>query len=325
MNQKILISILLLISTSSFSQVKDEDAERNRIKQNKIQKSTQWTYKYTKGKPTQKGYITTETKFDKSGNQIEVLNYKSTGQISSKLFYKYDDNNYKTEFSQYQKINKPELEVAFKQSFTYDKNGNKQLEDGFDGATTYKIQYTYNTANKLKDVIKHNSQGFVSEKWEYTYSGDLITISIFKQLNKLDRKIIRKVDATGNIIEETNTNATGKELQKTISDFDPNGRIIELKEFYSGNHIKTLNYKYNSQNQIVEVSQINPDGKKFLNHSYKYDTKGSLIEERWFDGVPDDYSSKIYKYDNKSNVVEIECYYSDYKYKVLYKFNYEFY
>ncbi len=326
MIQKYLFLILaLLSSTSLFPQAKDEDKDRNLVKQNRIQKTTQWTHKYSQGKPNPKGYITSETIYDKNGNPVEVINYKASGQVSSKLSYKFDQNNYKTEFVQYQKVNSPDLEVSFKQSFAYDEKGNKKIEVGFDGASPYQIIYTYFPDGRQKDVTKYNSDRSVSEKWEYSYTDDLITINVYKPSNKLDRKVLKKIDHSGNTIEETNLNAAGKELQKNISEYDESGKLTLLKEFYAGNPIKTLTYKYNPQNQLVEVNQTNPDGKKFLNHSYKYDGKGLLVEEKWFDGIPDDYSSKTYKYDSKSNVIEIESYYSDYKYKVLYKFSYEFY
>ena len=68
----------------------------------------------------------------------------------------------------------------------------------------------------------------------------------------------------------------------------------------------------------------NPDGSKTLNKAYKYDDKGNVIEEKWFDGVPDDLSRKNFKYNEKLNPSEVESYYSDYKYKVLYKYTYEY-
>jgi hypothetical protein len=177
----------------------------------------------------------------------------------------------------------------------------------------------------LKEVTKFNQEKFVAERWEYSYNSNQLIISIFKQQNKLDKKVVRTFDGKGNLLEEVNTNAANKELQKIVNDYNASGKIMTLKEYYGGNLVKILSYKYGSQNQLLDIDQTNPDGSKFLNHSYKYDGKGDLVEEKWFDGVPNDYSSRIYKLDNKSNVIEVESYYSDYKYKVLYKYTYEYF
>ena len=47
--------------------------------------------------------------------------------------------------------------------------------------------------------------------------------------------------------------------------------------------------------------------------------------KKWFDGIPNEFSSKNIKYNEKYNPEEVESYYSDYKYKVLYKYSYEYY
>lgn len=324
MRVSVFIIFLSLVFTNAFSQIRNEDKDRIRISQNKILKSIQWTHKYVQGKANPNGYITTETNYDKKGNPVEVVNYKSTGIISSKLNYKYDQNNNKIEFIQYQKLNKPDLEVAFKQAFQYDNNGNKKIEVGFDGATGYTINYSYLSDNKPKDIIKYNSSRVIIEKWEYSYSDNIQTINIFK-MDKLDRSIIRKFDTKGNITEEVNKNSAGKELQKTTNDYNSENLLTSSSEYFSGKLVKKLVYKYNTDNQITEITQINPDNSKTLNRSNSYDNQGNLIEEKWFDGIPDDLSSRKFKYDKKSNVIEVETYYSDYKYKVLYKFNYEYY
>ena len=49
-----------------------------------------------------------------------------------------------------------------------------------------------------------------------------------------------------------------------------------------------------------------------------------MLEEKWFDGQPGEYSKRNFKLDNKGNVNEVEAYYSDYNYKVVYKYTYKF-
>ena len=325
MKQLVLTLVLIISYTQSFPQGKSDDKERLRIANSKVSKSTQWTYKYTKGVINQKGYITTESKFDQKGNVIEVINYKSNGQISSKLLYKYDNNNNKVEYQKFEKREKPDIELTYKQSFTYDDKGNKKIENGFDGITAYKIIYNYLPDGKTKDVTKYNVNNSINEKWESSYSNNVQTISVLKLGTTLDYTLERKTDSKDNILEEIRRDSKGKEVARTTAEFDANNNVISTAEYYSGKLSKKFAYKYNSQNQLIEINLVNPDGSKSLSRAYKYDDKGNILEEKWFDGVPNDFSSKNYKYNEKLNPAEVESYYSDYKYKVLYKYTYEYF
>lgn len=325
MKQFIVTSLLLSLNILVYSQGQPEDKERGRLANSKVMKSTQWTYKYSQGKVNTKGYITTESKYDEKGNVIEVLNYKANGQISSKLQYKYDKNNNKIEYLKFEKKDKPDIELTYKQSFTYDDKGNKKIENGYDGVSPYKIIYSYLSDGKVKDITKYASDNSIIEKWESSYTNNIQTINILKLGKNLDYVLIRKTDTRGNTIEETRNDAKGKEVKRITSEFNANNYIISNAEYYSGKLSKKLTYKYNKQNQLLEIIQINPDGSELLNRAFKYDKNGNLIEEKWFDGIPDELSSKNFKYNEKSNPAEVESYYSDYKYKVLYKYTYEYY
>lgn len=325
MKQLFLTPALLFISTLIFCQGQSDEKERLRIANSKVLKSIQWTHKYTKGTLNPKGYITTESKFDERGNVIEVLNYKANGNISSKLQYKYDKKNNKIEYLKFEKKEKPELELTYKQGFSYDEKGNKKLENGFDGLAPYKIIYNYLSDGKIKDITKYGSDNSIIEKWESTYNSNVQTINVLKLGKNLDYVLIRKTDSKGNIIEETRNDSKGKEVKRTTTEFDANNYIIANAEYYSGKLSKKFKYKYSPQNQLIEIIQVNPDNSESLNRAYKYDTKGILLEEKWFDGIPNEFSSKNFKYNDKYNPAEVESYYSDYKYKVLYKYTYEYY
>ncbi len=318
-----LILAFIAVCVSSFSQMKDEEKERERIARNRIAKCTQWTHKYAKNKPAPSGYITTETKYDKNGNPVEVVNYKSTGQVSSKLLYKYDKNNMKVEYVKWEKKDKPEIEITFKQNISYDEKGNKKMETGFDGVTTYRIVYGYLPDGRQREIVKYNADNSIAEKWEYSYTNSAQTISVYKPANNLEKKIVRKTDSDGNLLEEEYFTASGKPLKKTKSEYDNQHRVVTMSEYYAGKLERTLQYKYNANNQLAEIVQTNPDGSKFTHSIYKYDAKGNLTDEKWFDGEPNDLSSKVYRLDDKGNVLEVDSYYSDYKYKVLYKYTYE--
>jgi len=325
MNRIILVLLILSASSAIYPQGKNIENERIRISKNKIKKSVQWIYKYTNGKVNEKGYKSSETKYDEKGNIIEIINYKANGKISSKLLYKYDKNNNRTEYLKYGKTDKEELGLTYKQVFSYDEVGNKKVEVGFDGISGYRILYNYLPEYRPKDITKYNSDNSIAEKWEYSYNERTQTLKVYKQGSNFDYSLEKKSDGKDNVVEEIRRDPRGKELNRTSSFYDPYNNITSSAEYYSGSLSKKLTYRYENLSQLIEITQVNPDGTSFLNRSYKYDANGNLIEERWFDGIPDDYSSKTYKYDSKGNVVEVDSYYSDYKYKSLYKFTYEFY
>lgn len=316
---------LLLVNIFIYAQSQSDDKERVRIAKSKILKSTQWTYKYSQGKINTKGYITTESKYDKKGNVVEVINYKSNGKISSKLQYKYDKNNNKTEYLKFEKKDAPDIELTYKQSFSYDEKGNKKIENGFDGLSPYQIIFNYLPDGRTKDITKYASNKSIIEKWESSYNGNIQTINILKQGISLDYVLIRKLDSKGNILDETRKDSRGKEVKRITTELDENSNILSSAEYYSGKLSKKFIYKYNLKNQLFEIIQVNPDGSESLNRAFTYDAKGNVLEEKWFDGIPNEFSSKNFKYNEKLNPEEVESYYSDYKYKVLYKYTYEYY
>ena len=114
-----ILSTLLLVGCSLMlmGQTKDEEKERQRIAESDIKSISQWTHRFSGGKPNSSGYKTTETHYDKNGNAIEVINYRSNGKISSRLLYKYNNKNLRTEYVMYQQLNRPELEISYKQQF----------------------------------------------------------------------------------------------------------------------------------------------------------------------------------------------------------------
>lgn len=321
----LLSCFLALPAMFLFAQPKSEEIDRQRIASNKVKQITQWSHRYVQGKPNPKGYKTSETKYDKKGNPIEIVNYKSSGEISSKVLYKYNDKNQRVEYILYQKLNRPEIEIANKQTYQYDSKGNKTIEVRFDGATQSRVMYEYDSDNKPKGIITYSSSNKVLEKWDYTYENGYQNITITDGDNKLTSSIKRKIDDKDNLLEEIRYDSKGKELKKIVSTYNSNGSISEDIEHYSGNLVKKRFFKYNSQGVLVEILQENPDGTKFTQSTYKHDTKGNLMEERWSEGDPNEFSSKQSSYDKNGNPLEVDSYYAPYKFRVLYKYTYDYY
>lgn len=320
-------SLLLLFTAFSISaQVKDDDMERKRIAESKIKVSTQWAYRYTQGKLNSEGSKTAETKYDNQGNPIEIVNYRSSGEISSKVLYKYDKNNQRTEYVMYQKkMGDSKLSITYKQTIQYNKDGVKISELIYDGAMGYRITYDYSSEGKLKQILKFDGNNKVSERWVYSYDGNNQQVNVFVPDQTLDAVINKKFSQKGELIEEQQLNASGKEVKKVINKYNSQGLEVKKEEYAMEKLIKSFEYVYDSNNLLVEVVQNNPDGTSFTQSRYSYDTAGNILEERWSEGNQDEFSHKQSSYDRKNILLETDQYFAPYKYRVLYKYTYEYF
>ena len=326
-NALILLVLLLLTAGVKAQLTKDEELERKRIVDSKIKKSVQWSHRFNNNKPSAEGYKTSETQYDKFGNPVEIINYRSNGDVSSKLIYRYDSNNQKVEYLMFQKErDAKELKLTYKQTFHYNQQGKKTHEVVFDGVAGYRITYSYYPDGNNKEIVKYNSANAVSEKWVYTYNGSNQELKVYTGDGILSYTVQKKFDANGNVLEEVRLGSNGKEQKRTNYVYDAKSRVSQMAEFFSGNLIKKLFYKYNDLGVVTEIRQQNPDGKEFIQSTYKHDENGNLLEERWSeDNNTSELSHKQSKYDEDGNLVEMDSYYAPYKYRVLYKYTYEFF
>ncbi|MBQ9471011.1 MAG: hypothetical protein IJU72_08690 [Bacteroidales bacterium] len=313
--------IIGLISACAVAQSRADLMTKELIVKNKVKSVSQWNHKIVKDKVDPKGYISVITTYDSNGNVVQVENLKSDGSKSSTHEYTYDKNGNKVAYVQHQLLG-GKWTMSYRQIITYDHNGRKVAEDGFDGTTNYKILLTYYPDGKQESITKSNAFGRVDEKWIYTHNGNETRIEVQKQ-GKPNRTVIKKFDSKGQLTEETTLKPDGSELNKSLFGYDGNGAITTKEEFYGGKPKAKYDYKYSGTN-LTEITQTATDGKPIVFRSYKYDKQGNMVEEQWFDGQEDDYSNRKIQLDNNGNVNQVETYYSDYKYKVVYRYTYKF-
>ncbi|MDD3567190.1 MAG: hypothetical protein PHT92_02200 [Bacteroidales bacterium] len=324
---KNIFSILLLlgISVSLFGQPKDQEKERQRIAESNIKTITQWTHRFSGDKPNPNGYKTSVTQYDRNGNPIEIVNYRSSGEISSRLLYKYNNQNLRTEYVMYQRIHRPELEVSYKQSFHYNDKGLKTHEVVYDGQAGYRITYEYYPDDNLKEIVKYGVGNRVDERWAYTYKDNIQEISIFKPDKVLSSRMRKEHDANWNLLRDIRLDDKGNEVKRIVNRYDDKNRLVETAEYYSGNLSKKQEFRYNNRDLVIEVIQHSPDGSSFIQSKYQYDTNGSLVEEQWSEGGAQEFSHKQSRYNDEGNVLETDSYFAPYRYRVLYRYTYEYF
>jgi hypothetical protein len=297
---------------------------KDKIAQNRIETITQFTHRLQNNKVDSKGYKSVETTYDKHGNIVEVVNYKPNGVVASRHLYKYDDSGRKIEYQQFQDLPNKGFALAFRQAFTYDSKGNKLTEIGYDGQKTYRVAYSYLPDGKQKDITKYSASNAVEEKWIFENSTNKVKISIYKPAEILNKIIERTLDSHGRIIDEKNLTPAGKELGRTAFKYGDGDMLLTKIEYYGGELRATYDYIYDEKKQMIEVYLTKPGASKILYSSYKYDKNGNLLEEKWYEDVASDYSRRNYKVDNQGNINEVDAYYSDYKYRVVYRYTYKF-
>lgn len=321
------LSIVILVlagfrPTNLCGQSRSDLMTKSLIAKNKILTVSQWNHKVKKDQVDPNGYVSVVTKYDERGNVVLIENMKSNGQKSSSNAYIYDKNDNKISYIQHQFLDGKWVE-SFKQIFTYNDLGQKIVEDGFDGKTSYKVKHAYFDDGKPKSITKTNAFGRVDEKWIYEHNGNTTRINVYKPEKVLNKVVVRTFDQQGNMIEETTLKEGKTELGRSTFQYDAQNKMVKKDEYYATQLRAKYDYKYDRSN-LVEVYQTMPNGKTLLFSAYKYDDKGNMVEERWFDGEPDDYSKRKISLDHDGNVDQVETYYSDYKYKVVYRYTYKF-
>jgi YD repeat-containing protein len=320
MRQITTIFILILGCCQLFGQANFEQKDIERIAKNKVKIQTQWSYDYKDGKPVAKGYISAQTLFDKKGNIVEVINFKSDGTITSVITYTYDDKGKKTSYSRY-KGNKEQL--TYNQKYVYDPKGYKAIESGFDGSSAFYNSFTYDPKGSLLE-IKYTTDKTVTEKRVFKYSGNVTEMNVLSPSNTILSKEITTYDNKKNILEEVKY-IQNDVTQKYNYQYNPQGKKIEESKINFGNLAYLRKYSYDKGGNMIKIMEKTPEGQEYVAFEYKYDAKDNVTEERWTKSPTAEYSKKEHTYDANNLLTESECYFASYKFSVLYKYSYQYF
>ena len=306
------------------AQLDRESIERQRMATNKIEQCTQYTHKYTKDKPAPKGYITSVTTYNRSGNPLLIINYRANGEESSRLYYTYNDLGQRLEYRKEEPVDKQgKMKISFKQVFTYDAKGYKKTETGFDGSANYRVVYNYLPNGKLSDITRFNADNSVAERWIYSYNGNKLQIRVTPKSGAA-YTIEKEYDNNENLLKDVQIGADGKEMRKLVYTYDAQNRIETETESYAGEFRHVLKYIFNAKGQLIRILKKESSvGKELVNNDYSYDNEGNLVTEQWNDGDPDTFSKKDSEFDAAGNMVKVDSYYAPYKYRVMYSYQYK--
>ncbi|NJM16375.1 MAG: hypothetical protein HC896_14275 [Bacteroidales bacterium] len=211
------------------------------------------------------------------------------GTISSKLNYRYDENDNLTEFTRF---DGRQNAYTIKQYIQYNHGGLKTTEYGISGtAGQYKNLFKYNGQAELTEIKYYDANNTLSEVRNIKYSGNKREIFVYDGNGNLKSKIEKTVDSRGNTVEEAYIDASGEESKRFAYKFDKQNNLLEETKYYAGKLKEKILNKYEGT-KLVEVIYVKPDGTQFTNNKYIYDNAGTLLEERWYSENKGEYSRK---------------------------------
>ncbi len=321
-----IISFIFITSQSLFSQLPDKHL-KPMVLDNDVKSITQWNHKFKDGKPARDGYKNAYKEFDENGNVTKEIYFRQ-GDINQELSYKYDHNQQKTKYENYDASND---EVSFRQIIDYDDDGKKIKEERYNGSEHFEINYNYDNQGNLTEILKKKREKSgasvtyeLEEKRIYNRDGNTVTIEVLTPDDILLKKIINKHDDQGNLIEFNEYDENDNRLKKISYEYnDENQKIKEVKH-QRGNFIYEKQYQYNNQNNVAEIQTEEPKGEVYISKVFDYDDNNNLIKEMRYEPRADKYSKKIFSYDEDNLLQEVEVYYAVYDYKIQYKFDYEY-
>jgi hypothetical protein len=89
----------------------------------------------------------------------------------------------------------------------------------------------------------------------------------------------------------------GKNYPESLVSYDQKGNITEEIEYKAGKITRHFTYKYDSFNNKIEETELDPSGKKIKVSVYAYDTNNLRTMKTVYDGNNKILSKKTYQYE----------------------------
>ena len=311
--KKILTVITLLFLTA---QTLDE-FEKGMVAKNHIRSKTQIDYKYKNGVMSGSGVKVSVTSYNSNGDILEkdILNPK--GLVVSSEKYEYDGQGNRTYYMRNSSNGKYEKRAQ------YDSHNNLILEAGFNGAEHFKNTYSYNSNDRLEEIV-FTVEGNTTEKHVYHNNGNTATVEVYTAGTSLTSKLKLVYDSKGNILQQTVLSLDGRELEKKINKYDAQSNLIEEEKTKNGNLSYQTWYDYDSQGNLLTVSEQTPQKKKFIKKSFTYDGNGNLTDYKWHRSPGEPYNVKSFTYNSRGICETEHTFYPATKYELLSKFQYDY-
>ena len=262
------------------------------------------------------GELLWETDYDRAGEEIKKVRYKSDGSIdewveyehstdrktsgkiwyhgdgsvSSRTVFKYDNAGHLIESVEYNHSG----DIIDKSTYAYDEAGNEiECVEYFGDELYRRTEYEYDTAGKLVGYTVYNGNGdmcgYQTHTYEYDEEGNVMkdvtfgydTANADSSMGSWHYSYEYQYDKAGNMVKEIQY-ITDDMYYLSEWEYDEKGRLLtEIRYFDDGITIHTKDeYEYDSNGKrIKKIRMEYGEAEKEITDFY-YDEQGKLIEEK---------------------------------------------
>ena len=278
--------------------------------------------------------------YDRSGNEIERINFKGDGSIESRSVNIIDANGRIAGWQEYgPRPDGKGQELGSRSEWVYDERGNRieasvlrqgvvfhRTSASFDsaghiveevmvtdgGAWKQTKKLTYDSGGRLTKTLVETNGTLELIEQAYDSSGNLAKYKYSGPGGRNDSEARYAYDAHGSEIERNGEDSISK--FKMISSYDSGGRVSKRVTYFeykqpniSMSHAPepgTVEFRYSEDGQLVEESVYSPEGALQRKTTSDYEKSGRLRSEVYRNGDDVVVAKVSYQYDRWGNRVK---------------------
>jgi hypothetical protein len=303
---------------NSAAQTPDEIKTKQGIAKNGVKNQISWDYKYTGEKADKNGVKTSITTFSNKGDVLQINALNPAGAVLHTEKYTYDSKGNKTEYIR----NSPGS--SYQKKYTYNERNLLTEESGFDGVENFRNQYFYNGNGEMTE-IRYLKNNVTQEKRIFSKDGVTTTVSVYNKSGVVASRLVLIYDSKGNLIEESVYGLSQDPLEKKTYNYDDKKKLKEEARYKLNKMTVRSTYNYGPSGNLTEITEESPGNEKYVKKSMLYDNNGNLLEIKWRRNGKEDFNRITYQYDARGLCLTADTFYPATKYRVLTRYEYEFY
>jgi YD repeat-containing protein len=312
-----LLSFVLVVPLHA--QTADDYRNKKVIAANRVKNQISWDYKFTGEKPDQKGVKTSITTFSALGDVVQINALNPAGATTHSEKYTYDSKGNRTEYT------RTSGDGSYQKKYIYNEKNLLTEESGFDGVENFKNQYVYNLQGDMTEIRYHKGS-LLSEKRVFVKDGVTTTVQVYNRTGILNSRLVLIYDTRGNLIEESIYGMMSPDpLEKKTYNYDEKKKLKEEAKFKLNKITVRNTYDYNPSGSLLQITEESPGEKKYVKKAMTYNQEGNVTEIKWRRKSTEEFNRITYQYDGRGLCTSAETFYPATKYRVLTKYEYEYY
>lgn len=251
-----------------------------------------------------------------NGEKNVLASFIPAGDLLRRDTYQYDSNNNPIERLFYDSDDN----LIHITTWTYDSNNNLTVFATTDYSWNFELLYTYYFYDSNNILIEEITAG---RRYIYFYDPDnILTEKLhYSSDGKYLGKTAYRFDDYNNLIEEIRYEEDGSVSYITTWSYDSSQNITEIVYNEQG-ILRTLRYKYDSNNNLTHFNFDGPGWKNDYSDEYRYDSNGNLVESLSYDYQGKIYYRRTHHYDADNHGIE-EIHYINNAVAEIHTFNYD--